>query len=50
MSEGFGSNGGYVISGSDRFFDTPVENLCFYAGARRSMKFSREGPRKHDLR
>lgn len=33
LFEGFGKYGGYVMSASDHFFDTPVENLMVYAQA-----------------
>ena len=33
LFEGFGKNGGYIMSASDHFFDTPVENLRTYAEA-----------------
>jgi hypothetical protein len=33
LFEGFGRDGGYILSASDHFFDTPVENLCAYARA-----------------
>ena len=31
LFEGFGPDGGYILSMSDHFFDTPVENLRVYA-------------------
>ena len=33
LFEGFGKNGGYIMSASDHFFETPVENLKIYAAA-----------------
>ena len=33
LFEGFGRDGGYILSASDHFFDTPVENLRAYAAA-----------------
>jgi len=33
LFEGFGEDGGYIMSASDHFFDTPVENLRIYAEA-----------------
>ena len=33
LFEGFGRDGGYILSTSDHFFDTPVENLAAYAEA-----------------
>ena len=33
LFEGFGKNGGYIMSASDHFFETPVENLKIYAKA-----------------
>jgi len=33
LFEGFGRDGGYVMSASDHFFDTPVENLRTFAEA-----------------
>jgi uroporphyrinogen-III decarboxylase len=33
LFEGFGKGGGYILSASDHFFDTPVENLRCYAEA-----------------
>jgi uroporphyrinogen-III decarboxylase len=35
LFEGFGSEGGYICSASDHFFDTPVENLRAFAEAGR---------------
>lgn len=33
LFEGFGRDGGYILSTSDHFFETPVENLRVYAQA-----------------
>lgn len=33
LFEGFGKDGGYIMSASDHFFETPVENLKIYAKA-----------------
>jgi len=33
LFEGFGRDGGYILSTSDHFFDTPVDNLKAYAAA-----------------
>ncbi|MBP7933834.1 MAG: hypothetical protein KA354_04215 [Phycisphaerae bacterium] len=33
LFEGFGSNGGYILSASDHFFDAPPENLWTFAHA-----------------
>jgi uroporphyrinogen decarboxylase len=33
LFEGFGRDGGYVMSASDHFFDAPVENLRAFAAA-----------------
>lgn len=33
LFEGYGRDGGYILSASDHFFDTPVENLRVYAEA-----------------
>jgi len=33
LFDGFGKDGGYIMSASDHFFDTPVENLKAYASA-----------------
>ncbi|MCC6443197.1 MAG: hypothetical protein IT210_07045 [Armatimonadetes bacterium] len=35
LFEGFGRNVGYILSASDHFFETPVENLKAYAEAAR---------------
>ncbi len=39
LFEGFGKNGGYIMSASDHFFDTPVENLRIYAEAARECVY-----------
>ena len=39
LFEGFGKDGGYILSGSDHFFDTPVENLHAYARAARECTY-----------
>jgi len=31
LFDGFGKDGGYIMSAADHFFDTPVENLQIYA-------------------
>ena len=33
LFQGFGKDGGYILSLSDHFFDTPIENLIAYAQA-----------------
>ncbi|MHC4461470.1 MAG: uroporphyrinogen decarboxylase family protein [Planctomycetota bacterium] len=33
LFEGFGKDGGYILSASDHFFETPVENLITFAEA-----------------
>jgi hypothetical protein len=33
LFEGFGKDGGYIMSASDHFFETPVQNLKAYAAA-----------------
>ena len=33
LFEGFGRDGGYIMSASDHFFDTPVENLLAFVEA-----------------
>ncbi|MBC7958639.1 MAG: hypothetical protein H7X94_02125, partial [Vallitaleaceae bacterium] len=33
LFEGFGKNGGYIMSASDHFFHTPKENLIAFASA-----------------
>jgi hypothetical protein len=39
LFEGFGRDGGYVLSASDHFFDTPPENLRLYAQAARECTY-----------
>jgi uroporphyrinogen-III decarboxylase len=39
LFEGFGRDGGYILSTSDHFFDTPVENLAAYAEAARECVY-----------
>lgn len=39
LFEGFGRDGGYILSASDHFFDTPVENLRVYAEAARECRY-----------
>jgi uroporphyrinogen decarboxylase len=39
LFEGFGPDGGYILSASDHFFDTPVENLYTYAEAARECQY-----------
>jgi len=39
LFEGFGADGGYVMSASDHFFDTPVENLKTFAEAARECAY-----------
>ncbi len=39
LFEGFGPDGGYILSLSDHFFDTPVENLRAYAEAGRECAY-----------
>lgn len=39
LFEGFGRDGGYVMSASDHFFDAPVENLKAYAEAARECAY-----------
>lgn len=36
----FGRNGGYIMSPSDHFFETPPENLQHYADAARSCRYT----------
>jgi len=40
LFEGFGSEGGYILSTADHFFDAPVENLRAYAAAARECTYS----------
>jgi len=39
LFEGFGPDGGYILSMSDHFFDAPVENLRVYAEAARECTY-----------
>ncbi len=39
LFEGFGKNGGYIMSGCDHFFDAPAANLCAYAEAARECTY-----------
>jgi uroporphyrinogen-III decarboxylase len=39
LFDGFGRDGGYILSASDHFFDTPVENLRTYAEAARECVY-----------
>ena len=39
LFEGFGKDGGYIMSAADHFFDTPVENLRIYAEATRECTY-----------
>ena len=39
LFEGFGRDGGYVLSASDHFFDAPPENLRVYAEAARDCTY-----------
>lgn len=39
LFEGFGRDGGYILSTSDHFFETPVENLRSYAEAARECVY-----------
>jgi len=39
LFEGFGKEGGYILSASDHFFDTPPENLFVYARAARECRY-----------
>jgi uroporphyrinogen decarboxylase len=39
LFEGFGKDGGYILSMSDHFFDTPVENLKVYAEAAKECRY-----------
>jgi uroporphyrinogen-III decarboxylase len=39
LFEGFGSDGGYICSASDHFFETPVENLIAFADAAKSCRY-----------
>ncbi len=39
LFEGYGRDGGYVMSASDHFFETPVDNLRAYATAARECVY-----------
>ncbi len=39
LFEGFGKNGGYIMSASDHFFDVPVENLNTFADAAKECTY-----------
>jgi uroporphyrinogen-III decarboxylase len=39
LFEGFGIDGGYILSASDHFFETPVENLRAYADAAKQCTY-----------
>ncbi len=39
LFEGFGKDGGYILSMSDHFFDTPPENLILYAEAAKECTY-----------
>ncbi len=39
LFEGFGRDGGYILSASDHFFDTPPENLRVFAAAARECSY-----------
>lgn len=39
LFEGFGCDGGYIMSASDHFFETPAENLKAYADAARECVY-----------
>ncbi len=39
LFEGFGPDGGYILSMSDHFFDAPPENLKIYADAARECRY-----------
>jgi uroporphyrinogen-III decarboxylase len=39
LFEKVGSDGGYICSASDHFFDTPVENLQFFAEAAKECSY-----------
>ena len=39
LFEGFGKNGGYILSTCDHFFDAPVENLRTYADAAKECTY-----------
>jgi len=39
LFEGFGRDGGYILSASDHFFDAPVENLRAFAEAAKACAY-----------
>jgi len=39
LFEGFGRDGGYILSASDHFFDTPAENLRAFAEAAKECEY-----------
>jgi len=39
LFEGFGADGAYILSASDHFFDTPVENLRVFAEAAKACTY-----------
>jgi hypothetical protein len=39
LAEGFGSDGGYICSAADHFFEAPVENLKAFAAAARQCVY-----------
>jgi len=39
LFEALGPGGGYILSPSDHFFDTPPENLAWYAEAARECTY-----------
>jgi hypothetical protein len=39
LFEGFGRDGGYILSASDHFFDAPAENLRAFADAARECVY-----------
>ena len=39
LFQGFGRDGGYIMSASDHFFETPAENLRIFADAARECVY-----------
>ena len=39
LFEGFGRDGGYIMSAADHFFDAPVENLVAFAEAAKECTY-----------
>jgi uroporphyrinogen-III decarboxylase len=39
LFDGFGGNGGYIMSAADHFFDTPAENLAAFAQAAKECTY-----------